>query len=183
VLNSQLAWFEINMANSCRISFDYAVRRNKETRFEELPFVICVIANFSGTKERSVNAPRASRFIRVAPHSLKDVFRSVGPSLHVEFGEPVCAGKRCEELSIDFRSLEDFAPQRIASLLYEQYAASDFIDVSAAPPPGVPDYLKQRVDEILHNPSFKNLHSTWLGVDMLLKTVASPSLQVLMLDI
>src|SRR5580700_6160815 len=101
-----------------RIVFDHLVTRGGKTDSEEIPFIIGVLADFSGTGV-SERPKRNANFLDVGHDGLAGVFRAARPSLEV------CVPNRLSQestataltLQLTFGSLEDFEPQRIVDRL------------------------------------------------------------------
>ncbi len=77
----------------------------------ELPFVIGVLAGFSG-KPRSTQTLRERKFLEVTPHNLDEILARIGPRLHLRVPNRLSAQPQHDELFVQLRFLRfaDFEP-------------------------------------------------------------------------
>jgi type VI secretion system protein ImpC len=173
------------LRSASRVVFDYPVPNNGRTDFQEIPFIIGILANFSGTRESSSQRRRAVRFVDVLPGSLDPVLESVKPALRLSVANHLSAEPSAPPLNLElkFDALQDFEPQSItARLPAVQDLLRREIDVEARPE--LEARIGKQLDTILHEPSFERLHAAWLGLERILDRCATvPSARIAILDI
>ena len=99
-----------------RVHITYDVETGDAIQMKELPFVMGVLADFSGQPTDPLPRLRDRKFVEVNPDNFDDVLKKMAPHLTFKvqnkLSEAPDAGKLGVELR--FESLDDFAPDRIA---------------------------------------------------------------------
>ena len=93
----------------------------------ELPFVIGVLADFSGMPEKSPPRLRDRRFINTEISNFDDVLGAYEPHLTLNVANRLSDDPNAGEIKVDlsFRELDDFAPERIAHQIEPLYVLLD----------------------------------------------------------
>src|SRR5215472_19266730 len=142
-----------------RVQFRYPVRKTNGTEFEEIPFVIAVIADLSGSRQLDPKT-QSARFVEVKPRGTDPLMTRIAPVL--------------QKWSLEFRSLDDFSPDR---LLAHLMMTAEVTNQGTAT-------LGSRLDNLLHDPAFERLHATWLGLDRVAQACSDvPAAKIAVLDI
>ena len=92
-----------------RVVFEYPVHKNGETEFEEIPFIIGILANFSGMRKQSDQEAQTKRFIDVRPGSINELMKCIRPKLQIGFDNRLSPESGRTELicELEFESLQD----------------------------------------------------------------------------
>ena len=97
-----------------RVHITYDVETGDAIQMKELPFVMGVLADFSGQPADPLPRLRDRKFVEVTPDNFDDVLKKMAPRLTFKVDNKLSgeAGKIGVELK--FESLEDFSPDRVA---------------------------------------------------------------------
>lgn len=99
-----------------RVHITYDVETGDAIQMKELPFVMGVLADFSGKPADPLPRLRDRKFVEVTPDNFDDVLKSMKPRLTMKVDNKLSteadAGKLGVELN--FESLDDFSPDRVA---------------------------------------------------------------------
>jgi type VI secretion system protein ImpB len=99
-----------------RVHITYDVEVGDAIQMKELPFVMGVLADFTGQPTDPLPRLRDRKFVEVTPDNFDDVLKKMAPHLTFKVENKLAdtpdAGKLGVELK--FESLDDFNPDRIA---------------------------------------------------------------------
>ncbi len=99
-----------------RVNITYDVHTGDAIEKKELPFVMGVLANLSGKPAEPLEPFKDREFVEVTPDNFDEVLASMNPHLQYTVDNKLSddeeAGKLAVEL--DFKSLDDFSPDRVA---------------------------------------------------------------------
>jgi type VI secretion system protein ImpB len=99
-----------------RVHITYDVETGDAIQMKELPFVMGVLADFTGQPTDPLPRLRDRKFVEVTPDNFDDVLKKMAPHLTFKVENKLAdtpdAGKLGVELK--FESLDDFNPDRIA---------------------------------------------------------------------
>ena len=99
-----------------RVNITYEVETGGAMEVRELPFVMGVLADFSGQPKDELPKLKDRKFVDVTLDNFDDVIASMKPHLRVtvdnKLSDDPNAGKIAVEM--DFASLDDFSPDRVA---------------------------------------------------------------------
>jgi type VI secretion system protein ImpB len=99
-----------------RISISYEVETGGAIEMKEIPFLMGVLADLSGQPAEPLERLKDRKFVEINPDNFDDVLASMKPRLQIsvdnKLSEDPEAGKLGVELN--FRSLDDFAPDAVA---------------------------------------------------------------------
>jgi type VI secretion system protein ImpB len=93
------------------------VETGKAVEMPELPFVVGVLGEFSGHPKGEQTALRDRRFVEITPDNFDKVLESMKPRLSLRVDNRLEEGQAdAGQLSaeLEFKSLEDFEPHRVA---------------------------------------------------------------------
>jgi type VI secretion system protein ImpC len=167
-------------ARPSRVPMHYEVDVNGVSRRIELPFVMGVIADFSG-EPLVPAAPVAERaFVPVDADGFDEFVAAIEP--RVAFTVPNCLSG-VGELNVEFvfNSLEDFAPLRVAAQIDAVRRLLDGRDRSGG---AVDQLANAQLNAVLHHPSFQRLEATWRGLHRLVThTETDDDLKIVVLNL
>lgn len=97
-----------------RVHITYDVEVGDAIQMKEIPFVMGVLGDFSGSPAEALPRLKDRKFVEVTPDNFDDVLKSMKPRLQfgVENKLSSEAGKIGVELT--FETMDDFAPERVA---------------------------------------------------------------------
>lgn len=97
-----------------RVHITYDVEIGDAIQMKEIPFVMGVLGDFSGSPAEALPRLKDRKFVEVTPDNFDDVLKSMKPRLAYTVENKLSseAGKIGVELK--FESLDDFSPERVA---------------------------------------------------------------------
>ena len=99
-----------------RVHVSYDVETGGAIEIKELPFVMGVLGDFSGQPVDPLPRLKDRRFVEVTPDNFDNVLESMKPhlafSVENKLSEDPDAGQL--KVSLDFKSMDDFAPENVA---------------------------------------------------------------------
>jgi len=99
-----------------RVHITYDVETGGAIEIKELPFVLGVLGDFSGQPVEALPRLKDRRVVEVNPDNFDSVLESMKPhlafSVENKLSEDPDAGQL--KVSLDFKSLDDFAPENVA---------------------------------------------------------------------
>jgi type VI secretion system protein ImpB len=108
---------KITRVRKPRVHIVTDVETGKAIEMAELPFVIGVLGEFVGQPAEPLAPLRDRRFVEITPDTFDEVLKKMKPRLSLRVDNRLEPGKSStEQLStvLEFDSLEDFEPQRVA---------------------------------------------------------------------
>lgn len=105
---------KLDRVRSPRVHITYDVEIGDAIQMKEIPFVMGVLGDFSGSPAEALPRLRDRKFVEVTPDNFDDVLKSTKPRLQYKVENKLSeeAGKIGVELK--FESLDDFEPDRVA---------------------------------------------------------------------
>jgi type VI secretion system protein ImpB len=99
-----------------RVQITYDVEVGNAIQVKELPFVMGVMADFTGHPAEELPRLKDRKFVEVNPDNFDDVLASMKPHLAFSVENRLSDAKDAGKLGVDlnFRSLDDFSPERVA---------------------------------------------------------------------
>lgn len=147
------------------MTLTYAVQRDGRIENKDLPFVIGVLGAFGGS-ECTPRRLRERSFVDVTG-GLDPAFRKLKPRLALQDGREI--GNR---IDLRFGSLADFEPAGVA----QHFPDLDQMLLGRR-------RLADRLDRVLHEPSFQALEALWRGLSYLCGQVQQRNVKVRVFDI
>ena len=99
-----------------RVHVTYDVETGGAIEIKELPFVMAVLGDFSGQPVEPLPRLKDRRFVEINPDNFDGVLESMKPHLQFsvenKLSEDPDAGQL--KVSLDFKSMDDFAPENVA---------------------------------------------------------------------
>ncbi|MFZ0319226.1 MAG: type VI secretion system contractile sheath small subunit [Candidatus Sulfotelmatobacter sp.] len=99
-----------------RVQITYDVETGGAIEIKELPFVVGVLGDFTGTPEQPLPKLKERRFVEVTPDNFDSVLESMKPHLAFSVENKLSEDSNAGQLKVDlrFKSLEDFEPEQVA---------------------------------------------------------------------
>ncbi len=99
-----------------RVQISYEVETGGAIEMKELPFVMGVLADLSGHPQEGQPRLKDRKFVEVTPDNFDDVLGSMKPHLDLKVKNTLSDDPEAGSLSVslDFKSLDDFNPDRVA---------------------------------------------------------------------
>jgi len=99
-----------------RVQITYDVQVGDAIELKEIPFVLVVLADLSGNPTEELARLKDRKFVEVTPDNFDDVLASMKPHLAYSVENKLASDPDAPKLKVDlnFRSLEDFEPEKVA---------------------------------------------------------------------
>ena len=99
-----------------RVNITYEVETGGALEVKELPFVMGVLADFSGQPTEELPKLKDRKFAEVTLDNFDDVLESMRPHLAYAVDNKLSDDPKAGKIQVDltFESLDDFAPDRVA---------------------------------------------------------------------
>jgi len=97
-----------------RVNITYEVETGGALEVRELPFVMGVLADFSGNPTAELPKLKDRKFVDVSLDNFDDVLASMKPHLHLTVENKLSDQGGKIGVDLDFESMGDFAPDRVA---------------------------------------------------------------------
>jgi type VI secretion system protein ImpB len=99
-----------------RVQITYDVETGGAIEIKELPFVVGVLGDFTGSPEQPLPKLKERRFVEVTPDNFDAVLESMQPHVAFAVENKLSEDSDAGQLKVDlhFKSLEDFEPEQVA---------------------------------------------------------------------
>lgn len=99
-----------------RVQITYDVETGGAIEVKELPFIVGVLGDFTGTPEQPLPKLKERRFVEVTPDNFDAVLESMKPHLSFAVENKLSEDSNAGQIKVDlrFKSLEDFEPEQVA---------------------------------------------------------------------
>jgi type VI secretion system protein ImpB len=99
-----------------RIQISYEVETGGAIEMKELPFLMGVLGDFTGHATEPLPKLKERKFVEVTPDNFDEVLASMKPHLQFSVENKLSEDADAPKLGVDlnFRSLDDFAPDAVA---------------------------------------------------------------------
>jgi type VI secretion system protein ImpB len=99
-----------------RVAISYDVETGGAIEKKELPFLMGVLGDFTGQASEPLPRLKERKFVEVTPDNFDDVLASMKPHLAFTAENKLSEDADAPKLAVDlnFRSLDDFAPDAVA---------------------------------------------------------------------
>ena len=105
---------KLERVRSPRVHITYDVETGDAIQLKELPFVMGVLADFSGQPVDPLPRLRDRKFVEVTPDNFDDVLKKMQPRLTYKVDNKLSAEAGKIGVELKFESLDDFSPERVA---------------------------------------------------------------------
>lgn len=158
-----------------RVTIVYDFEIENAIKIREIPFVIGVLGDFSGSGRSSRLKDR--NFYEVDTENFNDVLAAIRPKLQFLVTDSSDSGRL--EVSLEFAHIEDFEPENVIKQV--QWLR---VMVEHDHSPQTQRSVWSHLDRILHAPQFQQLEASWRALwYLVLRTETSPSLKIKILDV
>lgn len=99
-----------------RVSIEYKVEVGDAIEMKELPFVMGILGDFTGSPEEPLERLKDRKFTEINPDNFDEVLASMKPHLAFRVDNKLSDDPEAGQLGVDlrFRELDDFDPDRVA---------------------------------------------------------------------
>jgi type VI secretion system protein ImpB len=99
-----------------RVQITYDVETGGAIEIKELPFVVGVLGDFTGSPEQPLPKLKERRFVEVTPDNFDAVLESMQPHVAFAVENKLSEDSDAGQIKVDlrFKSLEDFEPEQVA---------------------------------------------------------------------
>src|ERR671914_2764105 len=99
-----------------RVSITYEVETGGAIELKELPFLMGVLADFTGQPVDPLPKLKDRKFVEVTPDNFDDVLASMKPHLAFTVENKLSDDPNAGKIGVDlhFQSLDDFSPDQVA---------------------------------------------------------------------
>jgi type VI secretion system ImpB/VipA family protein len=164
---------KLERVRPARVHITYDAEVGDHIEVQEVPFVIGVLGDFSGSAQQQ---PLHDRKVRpIDFDSFNNVLAELSPRAHFKIST-LNGG----ELDVDltFRAIEDFEPDSVIHRL------EPLAHLRNSQAPEAAETLRRYLDRVLHAPEFQVLEAAWRSLWYLVsRTETSSQLQIKLLDI
>jgi type VI secretion system protein ImpB len=107
---------KLDRVRSPRVHITYDVETGGAIEKKELPFVMGVFGDFTGMPQEPLPRMKDRKFVEVTPDNFDNVLAAMKPHLAFKVANKLSKDPEAGQLGVDlqFRSLEDFEPARVA---------------------------------------------------------------------
>ena len=98
-----------------RVQITYDLEANGGTKEQELPFVIGVMANFSGHLHQKTKKIKNEKFLEINKENFNSVVQSVAPKLKIKVPNKIKNDGSFSQIEMSFKSFDEFNPGKIAN--------------------------------------------------------------------
>jgi type VI secretion system protein ImpC len=166
---------KLNRTRPPRVHITYDRELRGEIEQCELPFVIGVIGDYSGSAERRPFGERTFKTINF--DNFNEVMAVLSPSTSIGISDPGAVGGEIE-IVLTFQSIDDFEPEALIS----RVPKLDSLRQTGKPEAN--QELANHLNRILHTPEFQTLESAWRGLWYLVsRTERSSLILIKLLDV
>jgi type VI secretion system protein ImpB len=105
---------KLSRVRAPRVHISYDVETGGAIEMRELPFVMGVLGDFTGQPREPLERLKDRKFVEVSPDNFDDVLASMKPHLTYSVENKLSEDGGKISVDLDFRSLDDFSPDRVA---------------------------------------------------------------------
>ena len=97
-----------------RVNISYDVETGGAVETKELPFLMGVLADLSGTPAEALPRLKDRKFVEVNPDNFDEVLKSMKPRVNFAVENKLEPGGGKLAIDVTFESLDDFSPEAVA---------------------------------------------------------------------
>lgn len=105
---------KLNNTRKPRVHITYDIESNGAVEKKELPFIVGVMGDYSGDNTENKDNFKEREFVNVDNENFNSVMAKIAPSLNIQVDNTIEGGDKEMPVSLEFNSMEDFEPHRIA---------------------------------------------------------------------
>ena len=106
---------KLDRVRAPRVQLTYDVEVGDAIEKKELPFVAGVVGNFSGQPAEPLAKMKDRKFVNVDKDNFDDVLKGMKPRVQMQVDNKLAEDGSKIGVELNFRSLEDFSPERVAN--------------------------------------------------------------------
>ena len=106
---------KLDRVRAPRVQLTYDVEVGDAIEKKELPFVAGVVGNFSGQPAEPLAKMKDRKFVNVDKDNFDDVLKGMKPRVQMQVDNKLAEDGSKMGVELNFRSLEDFSPERVAN--------------------------------------------------------------------
>lgn len=97
-----------------RVQITYDLEVNGSPKEQDIPFVVGVMANFSGHLHEKTKKIKNEKFLEINKENFNSVVQSFSPKLKIKVPNKIKNDGSFSQIELNFNSIEDFNPGKIA---------------------------------------------------------------------
>jgi len=97
-----------------RVNISYDVETGGAVETKELPFLMGVLADLSGTPAEALPRLKDRKFVEITPDNFDDVLKSMKPRVNFAVENKLQPGGGKLAVDMTFTSMDDFSPEAVA---------------------------------------------------------------------
>ena len=97
-----------------RVHIKYEIEDGGALVERELPFVVGVMGDFSGTPTEALRPLKERKFVQINKENFNDVMERLAPELNLKVTNTLAGDDSLVNVQLKFRSMSDFEPARVA---------------------------------------------------------------------
>jgi type VI secretion system protein ImpB len=105
---------DLDLVRRPRVQITYDVETEGATETVELPFVVGVLADLSGQPKAALPGLKDRNFVNIDRDNFDQVLERAAPRLAMKVDDKISGKDQKLAVELNFRTLEDFEPQRVA---------------------------------------------------------------------
>ncbi|HQY49573.1 MAG TPA: type VI secretion system contractile sheath small subunit, partial [Thermomonas sp.] len=106
---------KLDRVRAPRVQLTYDVEVGDAIEKKELPFVAGVVGNFSGQPAEPLAKLKDRKFVNVDKDNFDDAMKGMKPRAQMQVENKLAGDGSKLGVELNFRSLEDFSPERVAN--------------------------------------------------------------------
>lgn len=151
-----------------RVQITYDVEINGAMQLKELPFVVGVLGDFSGSPEKPLPPLKDRKFVEIDRDNFDKILAGISPRLAFRVEDKI-SGKSGQQLNVElrFQSMDDFSPENVVrqvgplrEMLEKREKLKNLLNKMEGN-----DKLEAMLDEIIQNTQSRDQISKALGVE------------------
>jgi type VI secretion system protein ImpC len=177
-----------------RVHLSYGLDLADAIEDREIPFVVGVLSDLSGTTSQSLPRFIDRQFIDIDWDNFDDVLARLEPRLEFEVKDLIVGGDTTLAVQLRFSHIHDFEPTQVIRQLkelgtllntLEQLIDSGTnVDENARKVSDIDDLLSRQLNLIMHTPEFQKLEASWRGLHYLVsQTETGEALKIRVLNV
>lgn len=176
-----------------RVHLTYDLEVGDAIELKQIPFVLGVLSDLSGTASQSLPKFIDRQFIDIDWDNFDDVVARLEPHLEFDVKDLIIGGDATLAVQLRFRRMRDFEPMQVIQQLKELAALLDTreqltgcstnVDEKARKVSDIDHLLSRQLNLIMHAPEFQKLEASWRGLHYLVsQTETSEALEIRVLN-
>ena len=123
---------KLDRVRAPRVQLTYDVEVGDAIEKKELPFVAGVVGNFSGQPAEPLAKLKDRKFVNVDKDNFDDVLKGTKPRVQMQVDNKLAEDGSKLGVELNFRSLEDFSPERVVRLGSDRMVTRPFCESASS---------------------------------------------------